>query len=60
MNHKRGKPKNSRAGCLMCKPHKMNGYGHSKKMHGPGKVGAGNLKAEFFAKEELRGAYAED
>lgn len=25
MNHKRKKPKNARAGCLMCKPHKMNG-----------------------------------
>jgi len=25
MNHKRGKPKNARAGCLMCKPHKGNG-----------------------------------
>lgn len=25
MNHKRGRPKNRRAGCLMCKPHKMNG-----------------------------------
>lgn len=25
MNHKRGRPKNQRAGCLMCKPHKMNG-----------------------------------
>lgn len=25
MNHKRGKPKNSRAGCLACKPHKANG-----------------------------------
>jgi len=24
-NHKRGKPKNQRSGCLMCKPHKMNG-----------------------------------
>lgn len=22
MNHKRGKPKSSRAGCLLCKPHK--------------------------------------
>jgi hypothetical protein len=22
MNHKYGKPKSSRAGCLMCKPHK--------------------------------------
>ena len=25
MNHKRGRPKNARAGCLMCKPHKANG-----------------------------------
>lgn len=25
MNHKRRRPKNRRAGCLMCKPHKMNG-----------------------------------
>ena len=26
MNHKRKRPKNRRAGCLMCKPHKMNGF----------------------------------
>jgi hypothetical protein len=25
-NHKRGRAKNSRAGCLLCKPWKMNGY----------------------------------
>ncbi len=25
MNHKRKRPKNRRRGCLMCKPHKMNG-----------------------------------
>lgn len=25
MHHKKRKPKNSRAGCLMCKPHKANG-----------------------------------
>ena len=24
-NHKRGRPKNRRAGCLMCKRHKANG-----------------------------------
>lgn len=24
-NHKRRRPKNRRAGCLMCKPHKGNG-----------------------------------
>jgi len=28
-HHKRGRPKSSRAGCLMCKEHKANG---SKKM----------------------------
>ncbi len=25
MHHKRKRPKNRRAGCLMCKPHKANG-----------------------------------
>ena len=25
MNHKRGRAKNRRAGCLLCKPHKGNG-----------------------------------
>jgi hypothetical protein len=25
MKHKRKRPKNRRHGCLMCKPHKMNG-----------------------------------
>lgn len=25
MHHKRKRPKNARAGCLLCKPHKMNG-----------------------------------
>jgi hypothetical protein len=25
MNHKRKRSKNARRGCLMCKPHKMNG-----------------------------------
>ena len=24
-HHKRRRPKNTRAGCLLCKPHKMNG-----------------------------------
>jgi hypothetical protein len=26
MHHKRRRPKNRRAGCLYCKPHKVNGY----------------------------------
>jgi len=29
-NHKRGKPKNSRSGCLMCKPWKINGASEAK------------------------------
>ena len=31
MNHKRGRPKNRRAGCLMCKDWKMNGAGKNSK-----------------------------
>lgn len=27
-NFKRGKPKNARAGCLLCKPNKINGAKH--------------------------------
>lgn len=26
MNHKRGRPRNRRAGCKMCKPWKVNGF----------------------------------
>ena len=29
MHHKRRRPKNRRAGCLLCKPHKMNGVARS-------------------------------
>ena len=45
MNHKRGKPKNARAGCLMCKPQKMNG-GHKDKL---GKTGFSKLRDEAHA-----------
>jgi len=31
MNFKRRKQKNARAGCLLCKPHKMNNYCASHK-----------------------------
>lgn len=31
MNHKRKRPKNRRAGCLLCKPHKANGAKGSAK-----------------------------
>jgi len=29
-NHKRKRPKNRRAGCLLCKPWKMNGFAKDK------------------------------
>lgn len=38
MHHKRKKPKNARAGCLLCKPHKANGYCRHKNMR------TGNLR----------------
>jgi hypothetical protein len=31
MNHKRKRPKNRRAGCLMCKPHKASGAKQAEK-----------------------------
>ena len=51
MNHKRKRPKNCRAGCLMCKPNKANGakkavLGHS---------GFGKLRALIHADLDLRG-----
>ena len=30
-NHKRKRPKNRRAGCLLCKPHKRNGAKNKNK-----------------------------
>jgi hypothetical protein len=50
MNHKRGKPKNARAGCLMCKPNKMNGWNKDILGH----FGWGKLKATILAKFDLK------
>jgi len=33
VNHKRGRPKNRRAGCLLCKPHKANGAPEGGEKH---------------------------
>ena len=33
MNHKRGKPKNARSGCLMCKPWKCNHAKDKRPVH---------------------------
>ena len=51
MNHKRGKRKNARAGCLLYKPNKMNGWNKDKLGHS----GFGNLKMVVLAKRDLRG-----
>jgi hypothetical protein len=51
MHHKRGRAKNQRAGCLMCKPQKMNGAGGIKMdVH---KIGFGKLRDEAHAKIDL-------
>ena len=51
MHHKRGRAKNQRAGCLMCKPNKMNGWSKDKleAPHG----GMGPLKAKAAATQDL-------
>lgn len=50
MNHIRGKPKNARAGCLMCKPNKMNGINKDIWQH----YGFGKLRDTIHAKIDLR------
>jgi len=50
MNHKRGKPKNARAGCLMCKPNKMNGW---NKLHF-GHKGFSKLRKAIHAQQDIQ------
>ena len=50
MNHKRGRSKNQRAGCLMCKPNKMNGRNKDKLGH----TGWAKLKNTILAKLDLK------
>ena len=49
MNHKRKRPKQVRAGCLMCKPNKL-GKGMEKKL---GHRGFGKLRREAAAQWDL-------
>lgn len=46
MHHKRKKPKNARAGCLLCKPNKMNGWNKDVLGH----KGFGKLRDEAHGK----------
>jgi len=51
-NHKRKRPKNRRAGCLLCKPWKVNGFAKSR-------VGAeqfGDHRRRLFAERAVRSA----
>lgn len=50
MNHKRGKPKNARAGCLMCKSWKVNGVRTESK---EGEAFSAHRRRKI-AEEELR------
>ena len=50
MNHKRGKPKNARAGCLLCKMNKMNGWNKDRLGH----VGFGKLRDSIHARVDLK------
>ena len=50
MNHKRKRAKQSRAGCLLCKPNKL-GKGMEKKL---GRRGFGKLRKEAAARDDLR------
>ena len=55
MNHKRGKPKNARAGCLMCKPHKANGASGLKESE-PIKKGMNPIRGLAHAKQDMKEA----
>lgn len=50
MNHKRGKPKNARADCLLCKPNKASGVNKARLGHS----GFGKLRALDAAREEVQ------
>lgn len=49
MNHKRKRPKNRRAGCLMCKPNKMNGWNKKNYAH----TGFGKLRDLVSAEKDM-------
>lgn len=50
MNHKRGRQKNARAGCLMCKPNKMNGWNKDNFAH----KGFGKIRKSLNTKLDIR------
>ena len=55
MNHKRGRPKNRRAGCLLCKPHKANGIKGTRGAKAPRERRADLDFAESLREDAQRG-----
>lgn len=53
MNHKRKRPKSTRAGCLMCKPQKHQGYGKLFRETKLGHRGFGPLRAAIHSRADL-------
>lgn len=54
MNHKRGRPKNRRAGCLLCKPNKMNAWKNGRGKGVLGHTGFGKIRAEYHARLDIK------
>lgn len=51
MNHKRGRAKNRRSGCLMCKSHKVNGAKMGRHDH---RLNMRNVRRQAAAEQEMR------
>ena len=50
MNHKRRRPKSTRTGCMLCKPHKRQGVRRTVKVKG--ETGHRDLRTPFDARAE--------
>lgn len=53
MHHKRRKAKNARSGCLLCKPHKMNGAKGALCLHG-----FAGWRRQYHADADLRQTFS--
>ena len=54
MNYKRKRHKAARAGCLMCKPHKIAHKRNQRKCYNKlNKQGFSSLKSEYFSKKDM-------
>lgn len=51
-HHKRHRPKNRRAGCLLCKYHKVNGFNADDNLGGVG--GFGKIRKLNAAKQQMK------